>query len=97
MRHRGLRSVDEERTWQESVLRGSYLPFEEALAHRMAQHAARVAWAEVEYAAWIGGNCIGLPHQPIDYAAMDALLRAAYLANERERAAHIALRTAEAR
>jgi hypothetical protein len=94
MARRGLRSLDDEAAHIDACLPGSGLPVPEAREHRLAEHRARMAWAEVEYAAWLGGNSVGLPHPSPGRPYMQRLLEAAYVADARVAAARQALATA---
>jgi len=95
MRKRGLCSVAEAE--QHARACASDQPLREFVAHRVAEHRARIAWAEVEYQAWRGGNCIGLIHRPLARADMVALLNAAYSADRHVHETAVALVNAQAR
>lgn len=100
MSRRGLRSEAEEYMWVRACLSpNGYTP--EVLAarigHRMAQHATRCAWADVEYAAWWSGNCVGMIHQSERPSVMRDLLAKAYAAEASEADAARHANTVESR
>lgn len=98
MRHRGLQSVAAEREHAIACARGNARwegdPYPAALVERrVAAHKARVAWAEVEYAAWRAGNGVGLTYRP--RKTLLALLDQAYAADAAHTDALRAFRRAE--
>jgi hypothetical protein len=98
MRARGLRDTAAEEEWVRVCVRGNdYAPevAETMIAHRMAQHATRCAWAEVEYAARRAGNCVGMIPTSAPRSLMRRLVDAAYAAERAEHDAAVRWRTAE--
>lgn len=90
MERRGLRSEATEHAHLVHVLGYGAMP--EEIEYRLAAHRAKIAWAEVEYAARRGGNCVDTTYAPPPQAMMTALLAKAYAADE----AHLQARRAKA-
>lgn len=91
MAHRGLRSVAAEHAAIVYMLRDTGAS-DEDIEYRLAGHRAKIAWAEVEYAARRAANCVATVYPPPPPAMMTALLSAAYAADE----AHLQARRAKA-
>lgn len=80
MAHRGLRSEDAEHASIVHAL--GYGAMAEDVEYRMAQHRAKIAWAEVEYAARRAGNCVSTTYPAPPAAMMTARIAAAYAADD---------------